>query len=57
MRLPKFTAEVSLGKTGENYALTSGTPAEDGGVVPQFFRKPRCGCFHTPDGGIYCTCM
>ena len=49
MRLPRFTADASLGARAKNYALTSKPSAQTGVVLPQF-------CFHQP-GSLYSTCV
>ena len=52
MRLPKFTAEASLGKTRGHYVLTSGAAAESGRVLPQLHPRPEicAGCY---SGWVY----
>jgi hypothetical protein len=56
MRLPKFTAEASLGKKEETYILTSGALADTGRVLPQFIHM-HCGCYPLPGGGMVCNCV
>ena len=49
MRLPEFTAEASLGKIGESYAVRSKALAEIGSVQPQ-------GLYIAPEGDIvFCS--
>ncbi len=57
MRMPGFTAEVSLYRTSERYRmLTAGTLADGRDVVPQWCYSPRPGqfCCCYPYLGCYC---
>ncbi len=50
MRLPEFTAEASLGKVKDHYALAVGHAQESGIVLPQ-----SCRCAYI-EGEFVCWC-
>lgn len=60
MSIPGFTAEASLGKIRESYALTLGLTAETGKVLPQLFCLPDEGgttCYQCWDEGGFSGCI
>jgi hypothetical protein len=59
MSIPGFTAEASLGKIKEGYALTQERAAEGGKVLPQFCISGEGGttCYTCWDEGGYSGCI